>query len=179
MGIHYENLDEKVRDFMLRELELDVRSGTLYISPRLTEAGASAWSDLLREAFEKYDDNWLAATLRSKGFIRSTEQRRKPNGGITTAKVPRNAPETLAEGEFNRFYIRGLCAYVIEMGGTEVEVYRGKHVSSPRPESQAMIGQRLPAQKLLEDLRTSPGVEPALGLPPGPNSGLTVRRMDI
>lgn len=108
----------------------------------------------------------------------TTEQRRKPKGGFTTARVPFNAHETLAEGEFNRFYARGLCACVLAEGGSEVEVYRGKIVTSPRPESEAMIGQHLSAQQLLEDLRTAQGVEPALGLPPGPNSGLTVRRIE-
>ncbi|MGH3041645.1 MAG: hypothetical protein ACRDNG_07905 [Gaiellaceae bacterium] len=83
----------------------------------------------------------------------------------------------MAEGEFNRFYARGLCADVVASGGTEVQVYRGKDVQNPRSESQAMIGRRLPAQSLLDDLRTSQGVEPALGLPPGPNSGLTIRRV--
>jgi hypothetical protein len=109
--------------------------------------------------------------------MRTEEQRRKPKGGFTTARVPHTAPDTLAEGEFNRFYARGLCAFVVSSGGTEVEVYRGKEVQNARPESQAMIGRRLPAQKLLDDLRTSQGVEPALGLPPGPNSALTVRRV--
>ncbi|NLE28031.1 MAG: hypothetical protein GX625_22385 [Clostridiaceae bacterium] len=109
--------------------------------------------------------------------MRATEQRRTRGGGITTARVPHNAPEMLAEGEFNRFYIRGLCRDIIECGGTEVEIYRGKDVGNPRPESQAMIGKRLPADQLLQDLRASPGVEPALDLPPGPNSGLTARRV--
>jgi hypothetical protein len=108
--------------------------------------------------------------------MRTEEQRRKPKGGFTTAQVPYTAPDTLAEGEFNRFYARGLCVHVLASGGTEVEVYRGKEVQNPRPESQAMIGRRLPAQNLLDDLRTAQGVEPALGLPRGPNSGLTVRR---
>lgn len=93
----------------------------------------------------------------------------------STAKVPVTAPDTLAEGEFNRFYVRGLCLRAIEKGIPEMEVYRGKPVRQPRPESKAMIGKRISAQILLEDLRQSPGVEPALGLPPGPNSGLTVR----
>ena len=177
MGIHYESLDENVRKYMIEELNLDLRSGKLYISPRLTDEGARVWPDLLREAFRAHDDDWLASQLRSRGLMRSTEQRRTPSGGLTTAKVPRTAPETLAEGEFNRFYARGLCRHVIETGGTEVEVYRGKQVKNPRLESQAMIGRRLPAQKLLEDLRVSQGVEPSLGLPPGPNSGLTVRRV--
>lgn len=177
MGIRYENLDAEVRAAMVRELERDQDNGTLYLSPRLTDTGVREWSQILREAAESHDDTWLAATLRSRGLMRAQEQRRKPKGGFTMAKVPHTAPDTLAEGEFNRLYARGLCVHVLESGGTEVEVYRGKAVQNPRPESEKMIGRRLLAQKLLDDLRRSQGVEPALGLPPGPNSGLTVRRV--
>lgn len=177
MSIHYESLDAAVRGYMVRELERDQANSSLYISPRLTEAGAHAWPQILRDAFEQHDDTWIASTIRSQGFMRTEEQRRKPKGGFTTAQVPTIAPDTLAEGEFNRFYARGLCAGVVVSGGTEVEVYRGKEVQNPRPQSEDMIGRRLPAQKLLDDLRTSQGVEPAIGLPPGPNSGLTVRRV--
>ncbi len=176
MGMRYESLDDKVRLYMLEELELDVNTGKLYISPRLTEEGVRIWPDLLREALRNYDDDWLAEQLRSRRLLKEIEQR-QTRKGIVTAKVPRTAPETLAEGEFNRFYIRGLCRAVLASGGTEVEVYRGKEVQNPRIESELMIGRRLPAQQLLEDLRKNPGVEPALGLPPGPNSGLTVRRV--
>lgn len=175
MSIRHESLDAAVRSAAVREIERDRASGTLYISPRLTEAGAQAWPQILREAFERHDDSWVAATLRSRGLMRTEEQRRKPKGGFTTAQVPHTAPDTLAEGEFNRFYARGLCAHVVDSGGTDVEVYRGKDVQNPRPESQAMIGRRVSASDLLNDLRTAQGVEPALGLPPGPNSGLTVR----
>lgn len=177
MSINYENLDADVRVAMVRELERDLENGTLYISPRFTEAGVQTWPQILREAFERHDDSWVAATLRSRRLMRTQEQRRKPRAGFTSAQVPHTAPDTLAEGEFNRFYARGLCAHVVASGGTEVEVYPGKVVQNPRPESEAMIGRRLPAQSLLDDLRTAQGVEPALGLPPGPNSGLTVRRV--
>lgn len=128
-------------------------------------------------ALEQHDDTWIASVLRSRNLMHTQEQRRKPKGGFTTVQVPYTAADTLAEGEFNRFYARGLCAHIIASGGTEVEVYRGKEAQNPRPESQAMIGLRLPAYTLLDDLRISQGVEPALGLPPGPNSGLTVRRV--
>jgi hypothetical protein len=37
-----------------------------------------------------------------------------------------------------------------------------------------MVGKKISAIALLGDLRKSQGVEPALGLPPGPNSGLTI-----
>jgi hypothetical protein len=176
MSIRYDSLDEAVRHCMVAELDRDIQGGNLYISSRLTEAGALEWPGLLHEAFHNHDDIWLAEQIRTRDLMRATAQRRTKGGGITIAKVPHNAPETLAEGEFNRYYIRGLCRDVIECGVTEVEIYRGKDASSPRPESQAMIGKRLPADQLLQDLRVSQGVEPALGLPQ-PNSGLTARRV--
>jgi hypothetical protein len=177
MSIYHASLDAGVRGAMVGELERDQQNGTLYISPRLTVQGGQAWPQILREAVEHHEDDWIASTLREKGYVKAEEQRAKPKGGYTTAKVPHTAPDTLAEGEFNRFYARGLCVQVLESGGAEVEVYRGKEVANPRPESEAMIGRRLPAQQLLEDLRSSPGVETALGLPQGPNSGLSIRRV--
>ncbi len=176
MSIQYPNLDSEVRKFMLNELEMDETNKKLYISRRLTDQGASNWYSILREAIENYDDGWLASEIRSRSLMRTQEEKRKPKGGFTVAQVPITAPDTLAEGEFNRFYARGLCANIIASGGTEIIVCRGKQVTNPRPESEAMIDRAISAQRLLEDLRTSQGVEPALGLPPGPNSGLTIRR---
>jgi hypothetical protein len=175
MALDYEDLDDRTRQFMLQEIDWDVSQGTLYVSPRLNQEGRRNYEALLREAVRHHSDLWLADELRRRSFMSAFEQRRKRKGGFTSAKVPINAPDTLAEGEFNRFYVRGLCLKAIENGIAELEVYRGKSVTQPRPESEAMIGKRIPAQALLNDLRQSPGVEPALGLPPGPNSGLTVR----
>lgn len=177
MSIRYESLDDSVRAAMLSELERDLTSDAVYISPRLTEAGARAWPEILREALASHDDAWIASSLRSQGLLRTQEQRRTPKGGTTTARIPDSAAETLAEGEYNRYYARGLCARVVSSGGGDVEVYRGKQVGSPRPESDALIGQRFPAKALLDELRSSKGVDPALRLPAGPNSGLTIRRV--
>ena len=175
VGISYESLDADVRKCMLGELQRDIANGSLYMGKRLTEEGRDQWPDLLREAIANHDDNWLANELRTRQLVKAREERRR-NGKVTFAKIPVTAPDTLAEGEFNRFYARGLCLDVLNTGGTEVEVYRGKAVSRARSQSVAMIGQVVPAVALLDDLRTSPGMDTALGLPPGPNSGLTVRR---
>lgn len=176
MSLNYQSLDPVVRVRMLEELSLDESNGAVYLSPRLTAEGVRLWPGLLRSAFEKHDDAWLAAELRRLRLIRETEPRRTSSGGTTSAKVPHTAADTLAEGEFNRFYARGLCADVVHAGGGRVEVYRAKAVQTPRPQSSSMIGRTVDAGTLLADLRTSQGVEPALGLPPGPNSGLSVRR---
>ena len=39
--------------------------------------------------------------------MKSHEYMRSRSGKIKVAKVPVTAPETLAEGEFNRYYVRG------------------------------------------------------------------------
>ncbi len=46
---------------------------------------------------------------------------------------------------------------------------------TPRPGSEEKIGTLIDAKAILHDLRTTPGLEPALGLPPGPNSGLSAK----
>lgn len=174
MALHYENLDKSTRLFMLSKVDSDLSHGRLYISERLNELGKQNYASLLKEAIEHHNDAWLAQQLRLRGYMKDYEQYKKRGRGFTR-RVPRTAPETLSEGEFNRFYIRGLCVGVIEKDMNHVEVYRGKSVNQSRPESEAMIGRKLSAGTLLEDLRKSIGVDTALGLPPGPNSGLTVR----
>lgn len=174
MSLTYKNLDQRTRALAEKELGADVAAKSIYISQRLTSQGAQLWPSLLGEAIASYDDAWLANALRQKGLIKAHEERRKPKGGTTIAQVPATAPDTLAEGEFNRYYVRGLCLRAIEDKLPYVEVYRARHSDNPRPESQALLGKRFTPDKLLEDLRKSSGVEPALGVPPGPNSGLSV-----
>ena len=164
MGLYYENLDEKTREFMLKEIELDISNGRIYLGKHLNSYGQTTWVSLLREACQKFNDDWLAGQLRTTGCMKTNTARRTSKGGTTTARVPVTAPETLAEGEFNRFYARALCARAIKEGISHVEVYRGKSVMHPRPESQAKIGLKYSAKALLEDLRTSQGVEPCLGV---------------
>lgn len=60
------------------------------------------------------------------------------------------------------------------MTSGRVIVYRAKSVSNPRAESEAKIGAEYKPQDILADLRTAKGVEPALGAPPGPDSGLSL-----
>lgn len=170
MALRYENLDTDTRGHMLVEVVEDIVDDNFYKSPRLTEEGLRKWPGLLRHAVEFHTDDWLAAQLMQHGLLRA----REPNGRGGWKKVPHNAAQTLAEGEFNRYYARGLCLRAIR-DGLRVQVYRGKSVRSPRSRSLALLGVVLDPAALVMDLRRSEGVEPALGLPPGPNSGLTVK----
>jgi hypothetical protein len=175
MGLKFENLDPETRKFMIEEIEMDAASDKIYRSSYLGQRAQGSWPDLLRAAAESGNDDSLAAELHKPGMLNQTTQRRKPNGGYTIAKVPYTAPETLAEGEFNRYFCRGLCSKALLNGVARLEVYRAKAVANPRPESERKIGLLVDPVVVLIDLRVSQGVEPALGIPPGPNSGITLR----
>lgn len=172
MGLNLENLDAATREFMLQEFDADEAAGRLNPSNYFSEAGEEQFPTLLREAIESGNDESLATALSRADLFLSHYQKKTPSGGITTAAVPRTAPVTFSEGEFNRFYIRGLCLRAIEEEG-KIEVYRARASSRARPESEALIGQALDPTDLLEDLRRHIGEAPTLL--PYVNSGLSVR----
>lgn len=174
MSFLFYDLDDETRGFMKDELEKDRARGAVYLSRRLSDRGRSEWPDLLLEAVEAGSEETLAAQLATGGRLVAKEPRVR-NGKTSMANVPRTAHQTLAEGEFNRFYIRAVCRGAIKAGQQEVVVYRAKPVNNPRSSSAALEGSRMSASALLDDLQTHIGEEPSLKLPGGPNSGLSVK----
>lgn len=173
MGIHYMNLDDDTRKLMLKESQL----GGHYISPRLTPIGQAAWVTLLDEAILSHDDDWLAGELLRRGFLRTHETYTR-SGKVFEKRINQpHAAQQLAEGEFNRYYLRGLCVRAMAANIPFLIIYRGKQVSQPRPESEARIGSKVDTGALLLALRRNDFVtiEEAFGVPGGPGSGLTAR----
>ena len=173
MGLEYRDLDERTRTLMLEEIDLASADGSLYLSDNLTTEGKAEYPDLLRAAAREGNDETLANEIH--GRLNAFEKPRQLKSGAFSKapKMRSNAHEMLAEGEFNRFYIRALCRRAIEDGKPQLIVYRAKAVEKARSASEAMIGQALPVEDLLRALRAHPGVDTAMGLPPGPNSGLS------
>lgn len=172
MALNFKDLDPITRDYMIREIDFDLQEGNMYVSGRLTETGRTVYPDLLKEYAQNGDDEEFAQKL--KEYMAAKELAKKPRGaGYIEKDVPHTANETLAEGEFNTYYIRGLCARVIEEKEGQLEIYRAKEVYDPRPESQALLGQTVDASKLLSTLRDPASRFKAI---PKPNSGLSVRR---
>jgi hypothetical protein len=176
MALYFENLDDRTRQLMLDEMDYDIANNQLHISPFLSGQGQRDYSNLLREALQSGNDETLAENLRGHKRILRTLPRRNPKGGYSISATPENAAQVLAESEFNRYYIRALARRAIEDGIQELVIYRAKPVTNPRPESEARVETTLSPEELLEDLRSHPGDEaPTLGVPSGPNSGLSVR----
>lgn len=170
----FPSINQDVRACMLKEFERDLDLGNLYISSRLSVDGVRLYPDLLREAILIGDTETLSSDLMRNRCFKSYEWRRRKQ-----VRVPVNASETLAEGELNRFYIRGLCTYAIDNNIEYLEVCRGKNVRQSRQRSLSLIGQMVPPYGVRADLRIRPGVETALGIPGGPNSGITLRIVEV
>lgn len=128
--------------------------------------------DLLIQAATDKNEHWLAHQAEQLGFFKDEEIKRKPKGGYTVAWVPHTASETLADGEFNRYYMIAVCDDAIAHGANAVTIYRAKERAEPRPDSAELIGKALNPTTLITELRKLPssGVHPLLK----PNSGLSI-----
>lgn len=162
-----------VRHAMFEEVVFDISHDRIYFSPRLSDDGRRRWSEILSVAVQTGDPISLRQTIETEGLLSEYETYQR-DGVVRQRKVAINAAEMLADGEFNRFYLRGLAGVAIN-GGNRLEVYRAKSVSKARPESEALIGTSVAPEILLRDLRENIGVDLALGIPAGPNSGLSCR----
>jgi hypothetical protein len=175
MTFYFPDLDERTRELMLQEVAYDEERQQLHVSPYLSNQGLRDYPALLREAIAHGDEDTLAEALNQRRRIARTAHRRLQQGGYNIVTVPSNAAELLAQDAFNRYYIRALSRRAIEDGIEELIVYRAKPVQNPRPESEALVETTVDPQALLQDLRQSTDEEPGLGIPGGPNSGISVR----
>ncbi len=174
MPLQYIDLDPVTRRYSLAELDRDEATGSLRVPERIRPGAIPEYLRLLRSALAYYDDLWLEERL--EGLLVDFEVRRAPSGGTTTARIPSNAARVLAEGEFNRYYMRGVCARAVAEGRSEVEVYRARYSAEPRPTSLELEGRRLPAAELLAELRSlGPETSPDATLGK-PNSGMSIKR---
>lgn len=172
----FEELDADTRRFMREEFERDTAAGTLYLSARFSPAGQAAYPALLRAAIESGNERTLTEALSPPHYWNAHEQRVR-QGRAYLANVHRgSAARVMAEGEFNVFYMRGLCRKLLELGETNVEAYRAKAVENPRVGERVNPGDILPCQDVLDDLRSRTEGEGKIGVPRGPISGISLRR---
>lgn len=173
MQLHH--LDSRTRALMHDEVQLDISLGRLFLSSRLSPAGCAQYPSMLLNAIASGNaDSFTVDLARARGLFNTHEVSYRR--GVPHAKaVPYDAPAMLAEGEFNRFYLRALCVRAEQDGIDSLEIYRAKVVYTPRWDSEARIGKLIEPAALLRDLRANIGINLALGVPNGPNSGLSAR----
>ncbi len=175
MSLNLAELNDATRRHMLAEFDSDVAERTLFLAARLTPWGRERWPALLREALASHDDAWLATRLAEPGWLNTVESVSYDGGRSKYwRRMPEDASAQLAELEFNRFVMRGVCALAIEGGHALVVVYRAR-ATRPRAEVAAKLGTALDARKLLADLRARVTLEEVLRTPDAFTAGLSVR----
>ncbi|WP_371802625.1 hypothetical protein [Candidatus Lokiarchaeum ossiferum] len=174
IGLKLENLDEKTRQLMDEEFKLDQKNKKLYFSPRLSEKGENMYQNLLENAILYGNDTTLATELKTEDAIKVKEKRMMAMGGVILVDVPKNANEALAEGEFNRYYIRAMCRKAIDTGIKKLQIYNANPERETPAEYKQLIGKHLDPKELLNDLRNHSYVDGTSGIPV-PQTGLTVK----
>jgi len=140
---NFVDLNETTRSFMLDAINEAIESGNIYYSTGFNELGKKQWLPLLKQAVLEYDEHWLAFKLEENQLLKNLEGAQKPSGGYTIKHVPDIAANTIAEGQFNRFYILGLCKLAKSKGISELIVYRAKESKNPRTDSESLINSRI------------------------------------
>ena len=128
---------------------------------------------LLKEAVQNYNEHWLAYSLEAQGMMKEFEDARTPSGNYTIRHVPHTASETFADGQFNRFYILGLCLFCKDKGKDKLTIYRAKESQSHREKSDSLIGQSLSVHEIESQLLERKASFSSSLLQP--NSGLSVK----
>jgi hypothetical protein len=168
MAYNFINLTDEIRALMVEELEKDKNEGNFYLSQNFNDIGDSKCFEIAKnEILHGSEESFVSSLVENKCFDKVNKKGRT---------VPVNAAEVYAHNEFNRFYMRALAIKAMK-NFKVLAIYRAKYSSSPRPESEALIGKEISAIQLLEDLRNDSFIEKALGLGK-PNSGLSVRLVD-
>lgn len=126
MGMHYRNLDERIRTLMNAEIEQDIENDRLYISDNLNAQGKHDYPGLLMDAALNGNDDSFAEKIRIRLNTHEKPRRLKSGGFSKPPKMRSNAHEMLAEGEFNRYYIRAVCLLAIKDHNNQVRVYSVK-----------------------------------------------------
>jgi hypothetical protein len=177
MSLDLPHLDARTRTFMLAELEADIAAESLYRSPQLSEAGLGHYERLLRGAIRSGTEESFAEALSALGAVSPPSRWQHPKE-IGPAEALADTTFRLAEREFHRFYIRGLCCRALEQGIDVLVIYRARPADSGRAPADSMIGLRIDVESLLEDLRGTFRSLPPHGLPQCRDPGLSVRFPD-
>jgi hypothetical protein len=159
---------------MLAELEEDLAAETLYRSPHLNDEGQRTYESLLRSAITGGTDVSFADALCANNALRLPVKWQRA-ADVGSREALDALASTLAEREFHRFYIRGLCRRAIKQGVQTLIIYRAKPPTVSRPPSKSMVGVQVMAGSLLEDLSGAFRSTPPHGLPQCHDPGLSVR----
>lgn len=180
MAMHFEELDDVTRGYMLRELEAELASSNPYVGKNLSAEGRGAFSRLMREAINTGNEVTLADALTRAGLWKAKETYER-NGIVRERRINvRQAAERLALTEFNTWYVRGLARRLLDEGVSHCQAYRAAQPKWEPGECAAHEEKIFTVQEIYEGHRARYWPcenSAAMSIPFGPGCHHTIRRV--
>jgi len=170
MKYNFLDLNKEIRNLMKEEVILDLDKGILSKSTRFSDEGNSRYSDILLKNIGNGDEETLGSEL--VGLFNPKEISHDKKGDRIEKNIPLDANETLANTEFNRFYMRSLCVFALK-NNKNLEIYRAKESLNHRVESDSLLGSKI--ENIKEALTTLRDDKKYYNFIAKPNSGLSLK----
>lgn len=161
---HFKDKCDEINKIMISELKQDIDSNAVYLSKDMYPEKLREYNLKFLEHVTTFDLEGFVDYLQKNNFFRETK-----NDG---SKVASNAAQRLAEGEFNKIYIRAVCKKAIN-SNLSVVIYRYKESSVKRIESEEKIGEKVDPGEVYDDLIKN-RVTGVASILPEVSSGLSV-----
>lgn len=181
MAMHYEELDDRTREYMLAEFEKEEAGGRPYRSKALSRTGLSVFPDLMREAIRSGNEETLYQALLNESYWDPDEEYTR--SGITRTRR-RNIPQSaqrLAITEFSTWYVTAFAKRLLDEGVERCQIYRGAQPKWEPGECAAHEGQVVSVRELYESHRArywpAPGNQHAFSIPFGPGCHHVIKRV--
>jgi len=162
----FKNDNEETKQLMMREFLDDCSNGRVYFGERLKKSKQVIYQDLFKQAIENMDLESFVIKLYDSEFWEEFEV---DKNGVQKKINTERAAIILAEGEFNRLYIRAVCL-AAEEKKQKVTIYRFRDSKTPDPVSEAKIGTSYDPKTIYDDVKNNLETKYL----PRPSSGISI-----
>jgi len=186
VGLVYHHLDDAdVRAAMVHHWRAEMASLSQSLARdawpfgrTLSDAGWAVYLEVMPVALLEHDDAWLwRCLLDQQLWIERVHYERLGQSASARVNIPASAA-TLAVGEFNTAYVRGLAAVLLDHGVETCTVHRAGGAVEPRSECALLEGQAVRVQTIIDGHRASyfpPPGRDGVPAPVGPGCHHSIR----
>lgn len=176
----FEELDDKTREYMLREFRAEQSSTNPFPPADLTREGIAVFIEIMERALLQGNEQTLAMELAHPAYWNTVTMQVRRGKSVRVEQKVDVLARRLAETEFNTWYVRGYSKRLMDEGVGECEVYRAAPAKQQRSECCTLEGSTVSVLQVYEGHRARyhPVKNPtAFSIPVGPNCHHSIRRL--
>lgn len=176
----FEELDDRTREYMVREFRGEQSSANPFRPADLTPEGAAVFVEIMERALVQGNEQTLAQELAYPAYWNTVSMQMRRGKLVRVQQKVDVLARRLAENEFNTWYVSGFSKRLIDEGVGECEAYRAAPAYQPRPECRALEGRTLSVLEVYEGHRARYHLldnPTAFSIPVGVNCHHSIRRL--